>query len=103
MKTVFISSAIALLFAGSAMAADMSTSWDTNKDGIVSADEYKAAMQNDAMFDAWDSDHDGMLSSDEFAAGNWKTYDSDKDNQWNADELSAWKKAAVRSGASVSQ
>lgn len=100
MKTLMIST-IAVLFAGTAMAADMS--WDTNADGMISADEYMAASDRDATFTAWDADGDGMLSSDEFATGNWKMFDQDADNMWNQDEASMWMDSATRSGREVSK
>lgn len=102
MKTLMISS-IALLFAGTAMAADAKMSWDMDGDGRISAEEYMGAEDRDAAFNSWDSDADGMLSADEFAAGNWRTYDRDADNAWDADETSAWMDSATRSGADVSQ
>lgn len=102
MKTVMFST-IALLFAGTAMAADAKMSWDANGDGMVSADEYMAAEDRDATFNAWDGDRDGMLSAEEFAFGNWKMFDQDADDMWNETEATAWMDSAARSGATVSQ
>lgn len=102
MKTFMIST-FAILFAGTAMAADAKMSWDADGDGMISADEYMAAEDRDATFNAWDGDRDGMLSADEFATGNWKMFDQDADNMWNGDEATSWMDSATRSGATVSQ
>ena len=102
MKTLMIST-VALLFAGTAMAADAKMTWDTDGDGMVSADEYMAAEDRDATFTSWDADQDGMLSSDEFATGNWKMFDQDADNMWNEEEAGMWMDASTRSGREVSQ
>ena len=100
MKTLMMST-IAVLFAGSAMAADLA--WDADRNGIVSADEYMAAEDRDATFDAWDADRDGMLNADEFATGNWKMFDENADNTWDENEAGSWMDASTRSGREVSQ
>lgn len=102
MKTLMIST-IALLFAGAAMAGEAKMSWDTDGDGMVSADEYMAAEERQSTFAAWDADSDGMLSSDEFATGNWRMFDQNADNMWDENETTMWLDSAIRSGAQVSQ
>ena len=100
MKTLMIGT-IAVLFAGSAMAADLA--WDADRNGIVSADEYMAAGDRDATFNAWDGDRDGMLSADEFAMGNWRMFDENADNAWDGNETGNWMDSSTRSGREVSQ
>ena len=96
MKMMMIST-VAVLFAGTAMAMD------SNADGHVSADEFMAAEERNATFEAWDGDKDGMLSADEWATGNWKMFDQDGDNMWNETETGFWSEAATRAGRQVSQ
>ena len=40
---------------------------DTNQDGMVSAEEFKATGMDGKLFAKADGNHDGMLSTDEFA------------------------------------
>lgn len=102
MKTLMIST-VALLFAGTAMAADAKLSWDSDNDGTITADEYMAAKDRNSMFDAWDADRDGMLNADEFATGNWKMFDQNADDMWDETESGAFMESASRAGFTVSQ
>ena len=102
MKTLMIST-IALLFAGTAIAAGGKMSWDTDADGMISEEEYTAAQERNKVFEAWDADSDGSLNADEFATGKWKMFDQNADNMWDETEAGMWMDAATRSGAEVSQ
>ncbi len=104
MKTLITSTAIALLFigtAGAATAADMNA-WDTNHDGVVEHGEFKAAMANDKTFGACDTDHNGVLSQDEFEDCVFSMNDSQGNNSWNQNDLQSWLQSSVRSGRDVS-
>ena len=111
MKTLLMSTAAAMLVAGSAYAADVAIIVDTDNDGFISASEYNAALaeRNDAYwFDAWDTDGDGMISRDDFVSGNFATYDVDGDEMLSQDELRAWdsdniRYNAMRSGREVEE
>jgi hypothetical protein len=88
MKKLMMTSAAALLVAGTAFAAD--TSWDTNGDGMIDRDEYNAGMsQNDSTFGAWDSDGDGTLSRGEYETGVQESDDPDGFGSWD-ERYSGW-------------
>jgi hypothetical protein len=77
MKTLMISTA-ALLLAGAAFAQ---TSLDSNADGMIDRDEFRASF-GDSAFGTWDTNGDQMLSRSEYEAG--------VDAQNDADSYSAW-------------
>jgi hypothetical protein len=60
---------------------------DTNKDGMVSHDEHKAAM--DKKFAAADTNGDGMLSATEKAAKKLDMKDANDDGSVTRDEFNA--------------
>ena len=81
--------------------------FDTNKDGVVTLDEFEAAMQ--ARFDQMDSDHNGVVSSQEFRdyikqrrlehkQERLKSMDTNGDGQVSKDEYLAYqaRKAEAR-------
>lgn len=100
MKTLMISTA-AILFAGSAMAM----SWDTDGDGRISQQEYMAAQDRDAVFHALDTNRDGVLDAEEYAVGKWRMFDRDADDMWDETEFDVWSEStsAIHSGAEVSK
>lgn len=67
---------------------------DTNKDGSISAEEFKAAHQNQrGMFSVLDADGDGSVSQDEFVnrrearrQARFKELDTNKDGKLGQDE-----------------
>lgn len=85
MKTFMMSSAAALLIAGSAFAAG---DWDQNADGMMDRDEFRASMGDNA-FGAWDTDGDGMLSRAEYEAGVQTQDDADTYSGWD-DQYGEW-------------
>ena len=85
MKTLMMSSAAALLIAGTAFAQ---SELDANADGMIDRDEFVAAMGEDA-FGAWDTDGDGMLSRAEFEAGVEQQDDADAFGTWD-ERYSEW-------------
>ncbi len=89
MKTLLMSSAAALLIAGTAFAASMdAASMDANGDGSISRDEFNASM-GDNSFGAWDTDNDGMLSRAEYEAGAKQSENADSLSTWD-DRYSDW-------------
>lgn len=112
MKTLMMTTAAALIAAGSAYAADTLVVIDADNDGLISADEYTASMADwgdyrDPMWTALDADADGVLTADEFHTGMWTHYDVDADGFLSADELQAWDEDelrydATRSGREIS-
>ncbi len=90
MKTFLMSSAAAILFAGSAFAQagyDLSQV-DANQDQMVDRDEFRAAYGDD-VFGRWDANSDGVLTRDEYQAGmeNWGDDDvSSLYDPWAEDE-----------------
>lgn len=85
MKTFLMSSAAALLIAGTAYAQ---SGMDTDGDGMISHDEFTAGMGENA-FGAWDTDNDGMLSRAEYEAGAKQQEDADTLSTWD-DRYSDW-------------
>ena len=43
------------------------------------------------MFSRWDSDRDGVLTNDEYGQGVYNTYDRDKSGDWNEDEYNRFR------------
>lgn len=84
MKTLMISTA-ALLLAGAAFAQ---TSLDTNADGRIDRDEFRASF-GDNSFGSWDENDDGMLSRGEYEAGVKAQSDADSYTAWD-DRYSGW-------------
>ena len=80
MKTFLMSSAAALLIAGTAVA--QSDDWDANADGMIDREEFNAGM-GDSAFGAWDTNEDGMLTSDEYQAGVEMQDDADSFGTWD--------------------
>ncbi len=91
MKTFLMSSAAAILFAGTALAQagyDLSQV-DTNQDQMIDRDEFHAAYGDDA-FGRWDTNQDQMLTRDEYQAGVDSWGDDNVSNlydPWAEDEL----------------
>ena len=85
MKTFLMTSAAALLIAGTASAQ---MSLDANADGMIDREELRAGMGENA-FGAWDADNDGMLSRAEYEAGVEAQEDRDTYVGWG-DRYSDW-------------
>lgn len=113
MKTLMMSTAAAIFAAGTAYAADVMVLIDTDGDGLVSVEEYRASADTwgdagmDPMWSRWDADADGMLSADEYNQGIWTHYDSNDDGFIDGPELEAWDEDqlrydATRSGREIS-
>ncbi len=85
MKTFLMSSAAALLIAGTAFAQ---SSMDANGDGMIDREEYMAGMGENA-FGSWDTDGDGMLSRIEYDAGIASQDDADAYSNWD-DRYAEW-------------
>lgn len=95
MKTLMMTSAVALLLSGTAYAAG--ADWDTNADGQIDREEFNAAMQSDSgTFTALDTDQSGALSEDEFNAGlnpdaseplAFGDWDTDQNSELSQDEF----------------
>lgn len=81
--------------------------FDTNKDGVVTLDEFEAAMKS--RFEQMDADHNGVISAEEFRKyfqqrrqerrqARLKQMDSNGDGQVSKDEFVAYqaKQAALR-------
>jgi EF hand len=85
MKMFMMSSAAALLIAGTALAQ---SDWDTNADGMVDSEEFAAGMGDNA-FGEWDADGDGMLSRAEYEAGVEASEDAESMGTWD-DRYSEW-------------
>ena len=89
MKTFMMSSAAALLIAGTAFAQ---SDWDANADSMIDREEFRAGLGENA-FGEWDADQDNMLSRDEYDAGvemqddadGFGTWD-DRYGEWDADQ-----------------
>ncbi|MGE5547384.1 MAG: EF-hand domain-containing protein [Solirubrobacterales bacterium] len=71
---------------------------DTNKDGVVTLDEFVAAHlgREQQHFDAMDANHDGMISREEFDQGmrkwaeqRFKALDTNADGKLTPDEMGA--------------
>lgn len=85
MKTFFMTSAAAILLAGTALAQ---STMDANGDGMVDREEYMASM-GENTFGSWDADGDGMLSRAEYEAGTEAAEDADAYGTWD-DRYSEW-------------
>lgn len=91
MKTALIAACLAgaalslPAFAGDADKAHKMDMMDTNKDGMVSHDEHKAAM--DKKFADADSNGDGMLSATEKSAKKLDMKDANNDGSVSRDEF----------------
>ncbi len=74
-----------------------SASWDLNKDGIVTCDEWKSYLAS--LFTAADANRDGVLTREEFAnfsltdrmfdSANFDFWDSNKDGKLSLAEMQA--------------
>lgn len=81
MKTFMMTSAAALLVAGTAFAQ---SDWDANADGKIDREEFRAGMsQNENVFGTWDADGDGVLSREEYDAGVAAQDDADTYGSWD--------------------
>jgi hypothetical protein len=85
MKTFFMTSAAALLIAGTAFAQ---SGWDANADGMIDRDEFSAGLGENA-YGEWDTDGDGMLSRDEYQAGVEGSDEADSFSAWD-DNYAGW-------------
>jgi hypothetical protein len=85
MKTFMMTSAAALLVAGTAFAQ---SGMDANNDGMIDRDEFRAGMSDDA-FGEWDVDGDGVLTQDEYEARVEMQDDPDGFGTWE-DMYSDW-------------
>lgn len=75
------------------------TTWDTNTDTYIDADEFGTSYRNNVSFTTWDADADGLLSEEEFDAGygtsvmgggaTFAEYDTDGDGFVSEDEIYA--------------
>lgn len=107
MKTLMMTTAAALIAAGSAYAADVLVIVDGES---MTMEQYRSTLAepNDAYwFDAWDADRDGMLSRDEVNDAWFAQYDIDQDSLLSQDEVKAWNEDnlrlnAARSGREIS-
>lgn len=131
MKTFLMSSAAAILFAGTAFAQSgmdreqFSASfgenafgaWDTDNDGMLSRAEFEAGVAAaedadayaawDDRYAEWDADEDEMLTREEYEEGLWTHYDMDASGTLEEAEVHAWDEDemrydATRSGREVS-
>jgi EF hand len=85
MKTFMMTSAAALLIAGSALAQ---SDWDKNSDGMIDRQEFNAGM-GDNTFGTWDADGDGMLSQQEYDNAVEMQDDADSFGTWD-DQFGGW-------------
>jgi EF hand len=85
MKTFMMSSAAALLIAGTALAQ---SDWDANADGSIDREEFSAGLGENA-YGSWDTDQDGMLSREEYEAGVEMQDDADSFGTWD-ERYSEW-------------
>lgn len=88
MKTLMMTTAAILLAAGTAFAQ---STMDTDGDGRISRDEFRAGMGDNA-FGSWDTDGDGMLSRSEYEAGRAGQEDPDTFGSWD-DQFGEWERA----------
>jgi len=78
---------------------------DTNKDGMLSADELRAARASHrGQHPKLDTNGDGLISRDEAKAAprlaeNFDAIDSNKDGQLSRDEMATWHKSHARPAA----
>lgn len=90
------------MIAAAAVAAFSTTAFaagiDANGDGMVTADEYTTAVQNESSFAMYDADGDGMLSADEYNTAVWERYDMDADGMWNEEEMKLYDNDMIRAG-----
>jgi Ca2+-binding EF-hand superfamily protein len=99
-----------LMFAFGASANDDKMSWDTNKDGMISAAEHDAGIRSkwskmdpdgdgrvnasdiDSKHQALDADKDGSITSAEFESGSrsmFSKWDTDRDGNLSTAEMQA--------------
>ncbi len=64
--------------------------WDKDNSGVVTMGEWDTGFDNDALFTSWDSDKDGMLSNNEYGQGLYDAYDADDSGDWNETEYNAF-------------
>lgn len=68
--------------------------WDSDADGMLSAEEFAEGFRARAIFSNWDQDRDGLISEDEFNGGVYNSYDRD-----NSDSLDEAEYGVVDGGA----
>lgn len=82
MKTFALTTAAALLLAGTASAQMFGDTYGTDLD----MDRFNTGFGETGYFDALDRDNDGMLNESEYATGLYYTFDMDRDLQITEDE-----------------
>jgi hypothetical protein len=81
-KLANVSAILAALIATPVLAQE----WDTDSDGQMTVDEFKAGVAERAVFTTWDANTDGMLDNAEFTNGIFGRYDADISGDWNDTE-----------------
>lgn len=103
----------ALAMSSSAFAAGTTdfSDWDSNRDDMLSKDEFQSGMRSNGLFDSWDTnndgnldrteydgvgwdydyadwdyDDDGLLTENETYGGVFSAYDGNEDGHWDVDE-----------------
>lgn len=61
------------------------TNRDLNKDGLIDANEYNELGLDDDFGD-WDTDGDSYINSSEFSEGAFKSFDDNEDGHWDDGE-----------------
>lgn len=68
-------------------AAAQDRAWDQDGDGIIMEDEFSRDWRERDMFGSFDADRDGALSEEEFETGVFGRYDRDADGLLGDSEL----------------
>lgn len=86
-KLATASALIAAFAVAPVMAQDMN--WDSDGDGMVSADEFEHGMDRGESFDRLDSNEDGMVDRAEYNEGFFASYDADQSGDLDKPEAEA--------------
>lgn len=72
--------------------------WDKDNSGAVTFGEWDTGFDDENLLTSWDSDKDGLLSDEEYGEGLYESYDADDSGDWNEEEYNTFRDDAGDGG-----
>lgn len=71
--------------------ADKFSAWDTDNNGRISQQEWRAGQERFNEFAYMDQNDDGVINREEYSDTYWDEYDATKDGSMDRDEFDAYR------------